>query len=146
MIGVVGFASRYAQDVRSALLLLSQRLGHHDRGGVVIFNETDKVATLGYRVLDPKVPAGAHIATGSIAIGFQLMKVLCGPYWRPLETNFAIRRPVDVKPYQNLFGDSIRFNAGEFSFSFAAEWLDSKVRRCPQYRRLPTILYIWRRR
>ena len=127
VIGVVGFASRYAQDVRSALLLLSQRLGHHDRGGVVIFNETDKVATLGYRVLDPKVPAGAHIATGSIAIGFQLMKVLCGPYWRPLETNFAIRRPVDVKPYQNLFGDSIRFNAGEFSFSFAAEWLDSKV-------------------
>lgn len=127
VIGVVGFASRYAQDVRSALLLLSQLLVHHDRGGVVTFNQAGEVATLGYRVLDPKVPASAHITSGSLAIAFQLMKVLCGPYWRPLETNFAIHRPADIKPYQTLFGDPLRFNAGETAFSFAANWLDSKV-------------------
>jgi AraC-like DNA-binding protein len=113
--------------VRSALLLLSQRLAHHDRGGVATFAEDGTVATLGYRVLDPKVPASAHITTASLAIGFQLMKVLCGPSWQPLETGFAVRRPADVKPYQNLFGDLVRFDAGETAFSFAAYWLDSKV-------------------
>src|SRR5260370_23620896 len=76
VIGALGFASRHAPDVRSALLLLSQRLAHHDRGGVATFAEEDTVATLGYRILDPKVPASAHITTASLAIGFQLMKVL----------------------------------------------------------------------
>jgi hypothetical protein len=57
VIGVLGFASRHAPDVRSALLLLSQRLADHDRGGVATFTEDSTVATLGYRVLDPKVPA-----------------------------------------------------------------------------------------
>jgi AraC-like DNA-binding protein len=127
VIGTLGFASRHAPNVRSALLLLSQRLAHHDRGGVVIFAEEGTEATLGYRVLDPKVPACTHITTASLAIGFQLMKALCGSSWRPLETNFALHRPVDVKPYHNLFGDSVRFDAGETAFSFAAHWLDCKV-------------------
>lgn len=127
VIGALGFASRHAPDVRSALLLLSQRLGHHDRGGVATFVEGGTVATLGYRVLDSNVPASTHITVASLAIGFQLMKVLCGPPWRPLETSFAMHRPGDVKPYQHLFGDALRFDAGETAFSFASQWLDSKV-------------------
>jgi AraC-like DNA-binding protein len=127
VIGVLGFASRHAPDVRSALLLLSQRLADHDRGGVATFTEDSTVATLGYRVLDPKVPATEHITTASLAIGFQLMKVLCGPYRQPLETTFAMHRPRDVKPYQHLFGDEVRFNAGQSAMSFAAYWLDAKV-------------------
>lgn len=127
VIGTLGFASRNAPDVRSALLLLSQRLAHHDRGGVATFAEDGTVATLGYRVLDPKVPASAHITTASLAIGFQLMKVLCGPSWQPLETSFALHRPTDVKPYHNLFGDLVRFDAGENGLSFAAHWLDRKI-------------------
>jgi AraC-like DNA-binding protein len=127
VIGTVGFASRHASNVRSALLLLSQHLSHHDRGGVATFKEAGTVATLGYRVLDPKVPASTHITTASLAIGFQLMKVLCGRNWQPLETGFAMRPPADVKPYQNVFGDPIRFNAGETAFTFAAHWLDSEI-------------------
>jgi len=55
------------------------------------------------------------------------MKVLCGRYWQPLEASFAICPPIDVKPYQNLFGPSFRFNAGETAFCFAAQWLDSEI-------------------
>ena len=127
VIGTLGFASRNAPDVRSALLLLSQRLAHHDRGGVATFAEDGTVARLGYRILDPKVPASAHITTASLAIGFQLMKVLCGRSWQPLETSFELRRPADVKPYHKLFGDSVHFDAGESALSFAAHWLDRKV-------------------
>lgn len=127
VIGVLGFASRHAPSVRSALLLLSQHLAHHDRGGVVTFVEEGTVAMLGYRVLDPKQSASSHITVASLAIGFQLMKVVCGPFWRPLKTSFAMRQPVDVKPYQNLFGESVSFNAAESAFSFATHWLDSKV-------------------
>ena len=127
VIGALGFASQHAPDVRSALLLLSQRLAHHDRGGVAIFAEDGTVATLGYRVLDSKVPASAHITAASLAIAFRLMKVLCGPSWLPLETRFAFHRPADVRPYHKLFGDLVRFDAEESSFSFAAHWLDSKV-------------------
>ena len=127
VIGALGFAARHAPDVRSALWLLSQRLSLHDRGGVVTFAEDGAVATLGYRVLHPKVPGSEHITAGSLAIGFQLMKVLCGPNWQPLETNFSFHRPADVKPYHNLFGDSVRFDAEESAFSFAVNWLDRKV-------------------
>jgi AraC-like DNA-binding protein len=127
VIGALGFASRHAPDVRSALLLLSRRLAHHDRGGVATFVEDGTVASLGYRVLDSNVPASAHITVASLAIGLHLMKVLCGPSWRPLETSFAMHRPRDIKPYQNLFGDAVRFDAGESAFSFASHWLDSSV-------------------
>ena len=44
VIGTLGFASRNAPDVRSALFLLSQRLAHHDRGGVATFAEDGTVA------------------------------------------------------------------------------------------------------
>ncbi len=127
VIGALGFASRHAPDVRSALRLLTEHFACHDRGGVVTLAEKGTVTTLGYRILDPKVPGSGHIAAGSLAIGFQLMKALCGPYWRPLETNFAFHRPADVRPYQNLFGDAVRFDAGESAFSFASHWLDSKI-------------------
>jgi AraC-like DNA-binding protein len=127
VIGALGFASRHAPDVRSALQLLTGRFAHHDRGGVVTFAVEDVVTTLGYRILDPKMPGSGHITAGSLVIGFQLMKTLCGPFWQPLETSFAFHRPADVKPYHNLFGDSVRFNAGESVLSFASHWLDSKV-------------------
>ncbi len=127
VIGALGFASRHAPDVRSALQLLAGRFAHHDRGGVVTFAVEDVVTTLGYRILDPKMPGSGHITAGSLAIGFQLMKMLCGTSWQPLETSFAFHRPTDVKPYHNLFGDSVRFNAGESVLSFASHWLDCKV-------------------
>ena len=56
MIGALGFASRHAPDLRSALQLLTGQFAHHDRGGVATFAEEAKVTTLGYRILDPKVP------------------------------------------------------------------------------------------
>lgn len=127
VIGALGFASRHAPDVRSALRLLTEHFACHDRGGVATLAERGMVTTLGYRILDPKVLGSGHIAAGSLAIGFQLMKMLCGSYWRPLETSFAFHRPADVRPYQNLFGDAVRFDAGESAFSFASHWLDSKV-------------------
>lgn len=126
-IGALGFAARYAPDVRSALRLLTGQFAHHDRGGVATFAEEGMATTLGYRILDPKVPGSAHIIAGSLAIGFQLMKMLCGPYWRAMETSFAFRRPADVKPYHNFFGKAVRFDAGESALSFAAHWLDCKV-------------------
>ena len=126
-IGALGFATRHAKDVRSALMLLSQGLAHHDRGGVATFVEQGAVANLGYRVLDRTVPAGSHITVASLAIGYQLLKLLCGSSWQPLETRIAIRRPADVNPYRKLFGDLVYFDAGESVISFARQWLDCKV-------------------
>lgn len=127
VIGALGFASRHAQDVRSALRLLTGQFAHHDRGGVATFVDEGTVAALGYRILDAKTPGSVHITAGSLAIAFHLLKTLCGPYWRPLETSFAFRRPADAKPYHNLFGTRVCFDAEQSSVSFSSHWLDCKV-------------------
>jgi AraC-like DNA-binding protein len=85
------------------------------------------VATLGYRICHPPLLGGEHITAGSLAIIFQLMKALCGPRWRPLETCCALRQPADVRPFYAQFGEPIRFDADESTFSFDAKWLDCKI-------------------
>ena len=137
VLGTVGFATRHALDVRSALRLLTQHFGHHDRGAVVTFAQSDTVATLGYRICHPALPGGDHITDASLAIGFELMKALCGPQWQPLETAFSHRRPADPRPYHALFGKSVRFDAGESALSFPARWLDGKISGAdPELRRV----------
>jgi AraC-like DNA-binding protein len=126
-IGAVGFAARHAPDVRSALRLLIQHVGHHDRGAVATFTEHGTIATLGYRICHPALPGGDHITDGSLAICFQLMQSLCGPHWRPLETSFTHRRPADPRPYHAQFGERVRFDAEQSTLSFAAHWLDGKI-------------------
>ena len=136
-IGAVGFAAQNAPDVRSALRLLARYVGHHDRGAVVTFTDHCDVATLGYRICHPTLLGGDHIVDGSIAIGFQLMKVLCGPEWRPVETSFTRRHPADVRPYLAQFGAPVRFDAEESALSFMTYWLDHKVSGAdPELRRL----------
>jgi len=126
-IGLIGFAARHAPDVRSALKLLTRHLAQHDRGAMATLAEEGAVATLAYRIFHPTMPGSEHIAAGALAIIFQMMKILCGPHWQPLETNFAFRRPRDVNPYLGHFGNSVRFDARESSLSFASPWLDSKI-------------------
>jgi AraC-like DNA-binding protein len=126
-IGAIGFAARSAPNVHAALRLLIQHLAHHDRGAVGTLKLEGTVAILGYRICHPPILGGGHITAGSLAIIFQLMKSLCGPRWRPLETSFALRRPPDTRPYHAQFGEQVRFDAEESAISFEAYWLDYEV-------------------
>ena len=136
-LGALGYAARHAPDVRSGLRLIVRQFAQHDRGGVVTLSEGPTVATLGYRIRLPAVPGSAQINDGAMAIAFLLMKALCGPEWRPLETSLARHRPADIRPYQAQFGEAIRFDADESAVSFAARWLAIPVRNAdPELQRL----------
>jgi len=126
-LGAFGFAARNAPDVRSALLLVTQPLAHHDRCGVAALAEHGKVATLGYRILHPAVRGGELIIDGAMTIAFEMMKALCGPEWRPLETSLARRPPADARPYLAQFGEPVRFGAEESAISFSERWLGRKI-------------------
>jgi hypothetical protein len=127
VLGALGFISRSAPDVRSALELLIRHFAHHATGAAASFEEEGEVARLGHRILRPEVPGSIHMNAGALAVGFQLMRVLCGPYWRPLETSFAFQRPADELPYRDLFGDRVRFEASGSALSFSASWLDCEI-------------------
>ncbi|HUA76223.1 MAG TPA: AraC family transcriptional regulator [Acetobacteraceae bacterium] len=136
-LGMLGFAVRHAPDVRSALRLLVRHFAQHDRGAVVTLQEDGPVAALSYRICIPSVPGSEQIIDGAITIGFRMMKALCGPQWRPLETSLARRRPPDPRPYHAQFGEAVRFDAEDSALYFSARWLDEKVRDAdPELERL----------
>ncbi len=126
-IGAIGFAARHAPDVRSALELLRCHLVRHNSGAVVTQTVMGNVAMVGYRIYHSEMPGGPHITVGALVVAFQLMKLLCGPQWEPLETSFALHWPGDLRPYHTQFGEAVRFEAEESALSFSAEWLDSKI-------------------
>jgi AraC-like DNA-binding protein len=126
-LGIAGLLARNSPDVRMALHNLARYLHLRDRGGIATLAAEGGVARLGYAIYHHGVEGSDQILDGSIAMGFQLMRRLCGPTWRPSQVSFAHRRPRDTLPFRRLFGAPLRFDAERSELVFPASCL---ARRC----------------
>jgi len=126
-LGAVGFLMRNSPDVRTALGNLASHFKVHNRNAVVDFIEGDTTAALGYKILKPCVQGREQILDMAIAIGFRLMKDLCGGTWLPIEVRFAHTPQLDVTPFRRFFRVPICFEAEESALIFDRTWLDKPV-------------------
>jgi AraC-like DNA-binding protein len=123
-LGLVGFLMQHSPDVGSALRNLVLHLHLHDRGAVPTLATDAGSAMLGYAIYRPEIEAADQIADGTIAIGCNIMRKLCGPEWRASVVLLAHRPPSEVAPFRKFFGAPLRFDAEQNALVFPVEWLE----------------------
>jgi hypothetical protein len=125
MLGVLEHLMRNSDSVRAALLQFVRHLHLNDRGAISFLLELGNEQTaLGYAIYQHDTPAIGHIYDLAMAVGFRLMRELCGPAWKPTFVSFAHRPPQDVAPYRRYFRAPVRFDAAHSELVFASRCLD----------------------
>lgn len=127
VLGPVGFLMQSSADVRAALQSLGRYLHIHDRGAVVGLTDRGGFAALKYTIMQSGVEGRAQVLDVAIAIGFNLMRALCGSGWLPSEVHFAHRAPADPSPFRRFFGVTVRFDADQSALVFPSRWLERPI-------------------
>jgi AraC-like DNA-binding protein len=127
-LGEIGELMRNSATVGDALRALLLHLYLHDRGAVpILINLGASYVLLGYSIYRHATPGAAHLYDVAIAIGYRLLKAICGAAWKPAHVQLSHGRPKDPRPYRRLFGPHVRFDAEVSGIVFAASWLDRAI-------------------
>lgn len=126
-LGIAGFLARAAPDVGAALDALVKNLDLHDEGGFPLLQIEPNVSLFGYAVQLHGAEAIEQIYDLSVALCYNIMRVLCGESWRASEVLISRRRPREEAPYNRLFRTSIRYDAEMTGVAFSSHWLEKPV-------------------
>lgn len=126
-LGAVGFLMKNSPDVATALNEFVLNFDLHDRGATLFLLEKDGSCLLVYEIYQHGIEAAVQIVDGALAVGFNIMRSLCGPDWLPDEVLFRRDTPEDVGPYRNFFQAPMQFNARQTALRFDRSWLARKI-------------------
>jgi AraC-like DNA-binding protein len=137
-LGAIGHLMRNSPTVGEALRALLLHLYLHDRGAVpILINLDASHVLLGYSIYRHGTPGTAHLYDAAIAIGYRLLKAICGAGWKATHVQFSHAPPKDRRPYRRVLGPNVRFDAEVSGIVFAASWLDALIPGAdPQLREL----------
>lgn len=128
ILGAVGFVTREAPDLRSALRAMSQHMAHHNQGAALSFKVEQKVAQWSFTCkLEGFAPMWqqSDLVAG---IGVNLIRLLTNPTWAPKAVYFPHAPPQDMRPYRGLFDCPMFFNWDSMTMTFDASLLDNPIR------------------
>jgi AraC-like DNA-binding protein len=127
-LGAIGYLMRNSATVGEALRTLLLHLYLHDRGAVpILINLDASYVLLGYSIYRHGTSGTPHLYDAAIAIGYRVLKAVCGPQWKAAHVQFSHGRPRDPRPYRRLLGPQVRFDAQVSGIVFAASWLDQAI-------------------
>jgi len=127
-LGAIGDLMRNSTTIGEALRALLLHLYLHDRGAVPILMDLDaSYVLLGYSIYRHDTPGAVLLYDVAIAIGYRVLKSICGAGWKPAHIQFSHGRPEDLRPYRRLFGPDVRFDAEVSGIVFAASWIDQAI-------------------
>jgi AraC-like DNA-binding protein len=140
-LGPIGELMRHSAGVGDALQTLLRHFHLHDRGAAPVLLIPDRsTALFGYSIFRHDLEGIPQIHATAIAVGFKLLRELCGPGFAPLRVQFAHGRPRSVAPYGRLFRCPLAFDADISAIVFDSGWLshplegaDPAVRRRLQH-------------
>jgi AraC-like DNA-binding protein len=137
-LGDIGYLMRNSATVGEALRALLLHLYLHDRGAVpILINLDASYVLLGYSIYRHGTSGTPHIYDAAVAIGYRVLKGICGAHWKAAHVQFSHDRPRDPRPYRRLFGPNVRFDAEVSGIVFASAWLDQTIPGAdPQLREL----------
>jgi AraC-like DNA-binding protein len=127
VLGPVGYLIQSAPDVHSGLAELATYLHVHDGGAVVTLVTDAATASLGYEIIVPGVESAGQILDAAMAIGFNILREMCGVSWRPLGVQLAHFLKGPVEPFRKFFGLAPSFDEERTAIVFAKSWLDTKL-------------------
>ena len=126
-IGLVGEAMRNCATLGEALRLLTVHQHVNSAGGIAFMLKRGPIVDFGHAVYYPGVVGLDQIYDACLAAGFNFIRELVGPSWRPTEVFLPHARPESSVGYRQFFGTEPRFNADMCALRFPAYWLDRPV-------------------
>jgi AraC-like DNA-binding protein len=126
-LGLIGALAQNEATVEAALRGLARTQHLHGRAGVPAFIVKEDVAIYSLTLESYLGVGAAHVHDLSAAMGFNLMRDLCGPAWAPTEIMLPHAPPADRRPYDRYFRAPIRFDAEWTAVAFPARWLSHRV-------------------
>lgn len=126
--GPIGSLMRHSASVGDALRSLLQSMHLHDRGAApILLNLGGNCKLLGYSIYRHGTPGTAQIYDIAIAIGYRILRQLCGTDWAPLQVQFSHKPPVDSGPYRKLFKSRVSFDAEISGIVFHNSWMQLPI-------------------
>jgi AraC-like DNA-binding protein len=125
--GIAGRLARNAPSVGAALQDLAAHFVLHDSGGVPSVAIHDDTATLTYGIHTAGVRNADQVYDQSVASMINVMRQLCGAGWKPDAILLPRKRPADIRPYREILGAPLRFDAVQSAIVFPAYWLARPV-------------------
>ena len=122
-LGVVGYLASSAPTVGTALEIIRRANSVADGGGIVTLDCREHMVSLGYEVVEPGIEHTEQLAAAAIAIGFNILRALCGPQWQPQDVQFSFAAPRDLAPFRKVFSLTPRFDQEHSAIAFPARWL-----------------------
>jgi len=124
-LGLVGRLMRNARTWGRAVQDLVDNQHRYVRGGVPYLMVRGGMAWAGYAIYHQGIEGIDHFCDGAIAIGFNMMRELCGAL--PDEVLLSRRPPADIRPYRRLFRVPVHFDAEQSTLVFPAGLLERPV-------------------
>jgi AraC-like DNA-binding protein len=125
---VVGHLVRHSRDVRATLRNLTGHLHHQEVGGVSTLVVEHGVGVLEYALHQRGLEGTDQIIDTGLGIGVSILKIMCGPDWKPIEIQLTRAVPQETAPYRRLFGSPVRFGADRNALLFHERWLEHRLR------------------
>lgn len=127
VLGILLLLMQQKTSLREGLAAAQTHFHIHNLGAEIGVHVDGDVAELSYEVW---LPDGRRLGQGlplAMAVGYKLLKLLCGPSWSALEVHFACARPADTLPYLRYFGAPSYFDQPRTGIFFHARWLDQPI-------------------
>jgi AraC-like DNA-binding protein len=127
-LGFIGALARHAPDAGSALRAINGYLGLNNTAAVATLSEHGALAMWSYAIYEPDLEGTDQIHLCASAVGWNVLRQLCGHRWTPQEVLLPCRRPRDTKALRSFYGAPVRFDSDHLSLIFARSWLSHPVR------------------
>jgi AraC-like DNA-binding protein len=135
--GYLGLLVQNSDTVGNALANFVRYFHVHDMRGIPTLEISQDVVSLGYTVLEGRMPGVAEVIDATLATSFALMRHICGDGFELIEVALPRPRPRNVRAYNGFFGVPVRFGAEHALVTFSTRWLAEPVRDAsPLIRRL----------
>ena len=102
-------------------------LSVHNQAAKVSFNIEGRFAYVGHLLSDPAIEAPRQHNEYSMAVALNMVRLMAGSSWAPLETHFAHLDPGQHSEQARVFGAPVSFGRAANAFVIEREFLDRQV-------------------
>ncbi|MFD0936920.1 AraC family transcriptional regulator ligand-binding domain-containing protein [Methylobacterium trifolii] len=126
-LGLAGFLIPGSQTVGAALGNFIGHLRSHAGEAAPTLVVAGSRAHLGFPVSGPSVEAREQVADVALAMALNVMRILCGADWDPVEATLPRPRPADQSPFTRFYRAPVSFGAAGAALVFPADVLGRPI-------------------
>jgi AraC-like DNA-binding protein len=127
-LGSIGHLMLNSPSIGDALRSLLLHLHLHDKGAApLLLTHNPTCVILGYSIYRHGVPGIEQIYDAAIAIGYKIVRQLCGSSWKPMHAQLSYSRPDNTVPHRQLFNSGVVFDAAVSGIVFSSSWLEEPI-------------------